>query len=362
MARTADIYNYHAAIKANKNVSLFKLEDELNKVFAHPKNTPESERDAEYYRRRRYSPNTFQSYKSAVFNFVEWSGIENPFPTTATTIIEYLIDNKSLAPSTLNHRVAALSFVHRALDFLDPTQNEVFKCKIRDVLGGIRKEHIEEKGWSEIQAPAINLCDFIVVLNSMGGSLIELRDKAFMLVSLLGAFRQSEVLNLNVEHLIKKEQGYIIPMGVVKNDQLSKHKKFKALPKLDNDSSIICPVKALNIWIKKAKITSGPIFRGVLKSGEIRNNKLSHTSGNRIIKKRLSEGGIENADEYSCHSFRSTFITSLREADVSDAKIVRQTHHKNLATLNIYDRPEVAFKNNPSLILANEIKQLLIKK
>lgn len=330
------------------------------------------EKTPEYYLKKAFAPNTYRGYRSALKDFVVWAGVDYPFPVTATTIMNYLADRaKDLAPTTLAHRVAAISFVHRLLGHDDPTEDAM----VSTVLRGIRKDKIETEDWEEDRAAAFTLEQLKAMLSLMGESLHDRRDKAFILMGLFGAFRQSELTNLKVAQLKWVEHGVTVSMGKVKQDQTGSMRRYKAIPVLKN--TLYCPVTALRSYLDAAGIEDGPVFRGINRHLSISDRPIGKDTANRILqgwawkaglpyakpprtKKRslVLEGNTELPQKqtpeptYSVHSFRASFVTVLRGLNVSDALIARQTDHRNLATMQVYDRPDSAFDNNPALLLA----------
>lgn len=298
-------------------------------------------KNSRYYARKAYAENTYRAYRSDLKDFISWTGIENPIPTTSAVIRLYLVDRaERLSPSTLEHRLAALSFVHKLLGYQDPTQEEHLKA----VLRGIRKHQVE-KGWSPEQAPAFTLGQLLKMIRTMGGSLHDLRDKAYILLGLFGAFRQSEMTGLSLEQFESVEQGLVIKMGPTKGDPLDERRRYKAIPK---GRGTICPVDAVQTWLEQAGIESGAVFRGIDRHGAISDHALSHTTTNRIIKKWAARAGLEEPQRYSGHSLRASFITVARELKIPDHRIALQSHHLDLRVIETYYRPSMAFEQNPA--------------
>ncbi len=307
-----------------------------------------TEKDSTYYARKAYAENTYRSYKNAIDDFVRWAEIPDPIPTTPTFVSQYLVArSENLSPSTLDHRLAALAFVHRLLGHLDPTRDEHVKA----VLRGIKKDRVEH-GWAPEQAPAFTLHQVARIVRKMGDSLPNLRDKAYFLIGLFGAFRQSELTSLNVSQLNFIDRGLVVRMGVTKGDQLIENPRFKAIP---IGSESICPVNALKMWIRESRVEQGAVFRGIDRHGNIFNNPLSHTTANRIIKHWVARAGIKDPHKYSGHSLRASFITVARELKIPDYRIAKQSHHRDLRVIETYYRPEMSFEQNP----ANEIMRAL---
>jgi integrase len=311
----------------------------VQKALQHP---PASPHTAEDYTRRAYAENTYRAYQNDLKDFVAWTGIPYPIPTTPEVVKQYLVDRaRDVSPATLEHRLAALKFLHRLLDYPDPTNN----AHLRTVLRGIKRDWAA-RGRIPRQTPALTLAQLVAMIQAMGTSLHDRRDKAYILMGLFGAFRQSELTRLHVDQLTFVEPGIVIKMGQTKGDQLNQYRQWKAIPRGQGGC---CPVEALQIWRQEAGIETGPVFRGIDHHGNILEKPLSHTTTNRIIKKWVNKAGIKNADHYSGHSLRASFITIARELRIPDPLIALQSHHRDLRILNDYYRPEMAFSQNPAI-------------
>jgi integrase len=309
-----------------------------------------------YYRKKAYAENTYRSYKSDLKDFINWAEIDLPFPASVTLIKHYILDKADiLAPTTLNHRIAALSFIHRYMGVDDPTKD----TKVREILSGIRRDRLED--WESAQAPALTLSQIKKLINSIDNDVSGLRDRTLILVGLICAFRQSELSQLRIEWLEKTDdQGYVYRVKRSKTDQDATKRRYKVIP---YGSGKMCPVKAIDDLISAMGVDKGPLFRGLSKSDKFLKNAMSHTSVNRIIKKRIGKSGIisdkdpircaAKINRYSCHSLRSSFITILRAMEVPDSKIMRQTHHTNINILEMYDRHDMQFKHSPATDFTN---------
>ena len=180
-----------------------------------------------FYRKKAYADNTYRSYKSDLQDFIRWAGIDLPFPTSVTLIKHYIMDRAdTLAPTTLNHRIAALSFIHRYMDVDDPTKDS----KLRDILSGIRKDRLDDD-WESAQAPALTVRQIKKLINSIDDDVSGLRDRTLILVGLVCAFRQSELSQLKIEWLEKTDdQGYVYRVKRSKTDQDASKRRYKVIP------------------------------------------------------------------------------------------------------------------------------------
>lgn len=313
-------------------------------------------------RRKAFADNTWAGYKSDLLSFIRYAGTDLPFPVSSLLIENYLITkSEELAPSTLRHHVAALSFVHRFLDAEDPTAGPV----IQQILSGIRKERLDE-GWEQKRAPALTADQVKQVIMAIEEDMRGLRDRTLFLVGLVCAFRQNELSKLQIEDLTKVDgEGYSYKVKRSKTDQEGTKNRYKVIP---YGKGKMCPVKAIDELLDEMGEDTGPLFRGISRSGNFMLSKntdgsdsrkgMSHTAVNAVIRKRINLAGIITETDpdkhkaklkaYSFHTLRSTFITILRAGDVADSKIMKQTHHTNINIIEMYDRPEMHFKGNPA--------------
>ena len=302
------------------------------------------------YRHAAMAPNTARSYLSALRAFARWAGIERPFPASTAMIKRYLIDHaEQLAPSTLKHHLAALSYVHRYSQVPDPTRHP----EVQAIVAGVTRSR-RQANWVPGQARSLSMAQLQQVIATIDIDTPRgVRDRAVFLVGLVCAFRQSELCALRIEDLKRTDQGYVYRVRQAKNNPDGEHKAFKVIPIAGGE---LCPVAAIERLCSVMAVSDGALFRGLTRHGRFLDRAMTHPTVNRIIRQRIAQAGVLDAeaslDEYSFHSLRASFITILRGLDVHDAKIVRQTHHQDLNTLNLYDRPdEQLFEQNPAVDL-----------
>lgn len=303
-----------------------------------------------YWLSQSWADNTLRGYRAALEHFRSWSGIHNPFPTTPEFVIAYLDAHAhKLSPTTLSHRMAAISFAHRLLNTPDPTQN----TRVRGVLRGIHRTRVKHNGWQKQQVPALTLEElFLMSTQGCLDDLRSIRDRCYLLLGFFGAFRQSELSHLTLAQLTSVEEGLVISMGSTKTDPCNENNSRKVLLK---GVPGLCPLEATQHWLEQGNITQGVIFRSINRRGVIGHSALSHPAANRIIKERARAVGIEQWEALSTHSLRAGFITLARELDAQDWQIMRQTHHRDQRTLNTYNRPQSAFKGNALAIVMRHV-------
>ncbi|HWV17667.1 MAG TPA: hypothetical protein VNZ68_03730 [Rhodocyclaceae bacterium] len=210
--------------------------------------------------------NTRRSYQAAVRHFeVEWGGF---LPATADSLARYLVHYAdSLAINTLRQRRAALAQWHIDQGFLDPTKAPV----VRRVFKGIRTLHpAQEKRARPLQLLQIRhvaawldaaIADAVTV-SDLARQLRHRRDKALLLLGFWRGFRGDELTSLRVEHVDAiAGEGMRCFLPLTKGDRQAIGTTFRA-PALAS----LCPVEAYLAWIALARLSGGPVFRGIDRS------------------------------------------------------------------------------------------------
>jgi len=170
------------------------------------------------------------------------------------------------------------------------------------------------------------------------------RDKAILLLGFVGAFRRSEIVNLQMSDLKEVEKGFEVTVRFSKTDQAGEGKR-KAVPYGDNLQS--CPVTAIRLWLDKLKeagVTEGPLFRSIDQYGHIRIKGLCSASIALIVKR--NDHIQKRASEFGGHSLRAGFCTQSALNNVPDSIAMKQSGHKDANTYGKYVRLADLWKNN----------------
>lgn len=93
---------------------------------------------------------------------------------------------------------------------------------------------------------------------------------------------------------------------------------------------------ALELWLRAACITEGPIFRRVRKGGHISGEALSAAAVRDIVQARCRLAGL--AGDFSAHSLRSGFVSEAAAQHVPLADTMALTGHTSVQTLVGYHR------------------------
>lgn len=289
------------------------------------------------------SDNTRIAYRGDIKHFENWGG---KLPATPEIIADYLLSYaEKLNPRTLSRRLTALKHWHNYQGFADPTKH----LAIQKTMTGITRVHgkPKEKAYPLLPDMLLRIVKHLKAENTLAA----LRDNALLQIGFFGAFRRSELVNIQMEHIEWKDQGIDILLTQSKTDQVHQG-QFCAIPFGKN---LLCPISALKEWLEIANIKQGPIFREIKKGEKLKDKSLSPLSVNFILKKRAIECGIPHAIKLSGHSLRRGLATSATEAGANLSAIMRQGRWKQVNTVMEYVEAKDRFSDNAACCILNEI-------
>jgi len=282
------------------------------------------------------SEGTKRGYQNDIAQFEAWGGT---IPTSSETLAAYLAHLSSThKTATIVRRVTALSKAHEAIGAPNPTKSEI----VRAIMRGIKRT----LGTASREAKPVLREDLFQMLECMGDSTKDLRDKALLLLGFAGAFRRSEVIGLDVADIEHVRQGIVVTLRRSKTDQNGAGRKIG----IPFGRSRWCPVTCLTEWLEHAGVESGPLFRGVNRHSHVADQRLSGEAVSIIVKQRAEAAGFD-PDAYSGHSLRAGLATSAAMAGASTFKIRAQTGHASDAMLARYIRDGDMFTNNAAGII-----------
>jgi site-specific recombinase XerD len=294
---------------------------------------------AETYARASRSAATWRAYESDWRVFSEWCrAVDRPaLPATSSTIALFLAAEaqRGLAPSTLGRRLAAIRLMHVGARLPSPHD----ALEVHEVLRGIRRTW---KRPPAQKAPAVDeeikrLVDAVEPQTLKG-----LRDRALLLLGFAGAFRRSELVALDVEHLTRREEGLSVLIASSKTDPEGRGQRV-AIARVKD--SPYCPVQAVADWFVAGEILAGPLFRRMRRGDKVARDRLSAQSVALVIKDLALKIGLDPS-RYAGHSLRSGFLTSAARNKASIFKMADQSRHKSLDVLREYVRHEERFEDH----------------
>lgn len=280
---------------------------------------------------------TRRAYRSDWRVFTTWCsarGLE-PLPAAPETVARFLSDQAmgGAKTSTITRRAAAIGHAHKLAGHAEPPTNAE---AVKTVMRGIRRAI----GTAPLhKAPAT--ADLIgKMLRHCPNTLSGKRDRALLTLGFAGAFRRSELVALEVADLVEVPDGLRVTIRHSKTDQEGLGQEI-AIPR----GLRLRPVEAVQAWLAAAEISSGPVFRAVLKGGRVLAEPLTAQSVAAIVKRYAELAGLD-ASQFAGHSLRAGFITSAAESGAALLRIADQSRHKSLDVLRGYVRRADMFKDH----------------
>jgi site-specific recombinase XerD len=282
------------------------------------------------------SPGTRRAYASDWRAFSAWCserGLES-LPALPSTLARFLSAQATggLKSSTIGRRAAAVADYHRMNNHESPANVEAVKATVR----GIRRSI----GCAPVRKSAATADVIGEMLKHCPETLTGLRDRALLSLGFAGAFRRSELVGLRVEDLTSTPDGLRVMIRKSKTDQDALGQEIGILRGVR-----IRPVAAVEAWLAASGITSGFIFRPILKGGRLQEKALSGHSAAGIVKAYAKRAGLDPA-LFAGHSLRSGLLTSGAEAGASVWKLVEISRHKSIDTLQGYIRRSDLFREH----------------
>lgn len=204
---------------------------------------------------------------------------------------------------------------------------------------GIRRTHAAAQGVRKVQ-PVVTSVIYKLV-DPLGSSLIDRRDRALLLLGFAGAFRRSELAQPRLADITETDDGLRVRLRQSKTDQEGEGFS-KGIP-YGNEHKI-CPVRAWQAWKAAAGITGGQAFRSVDWHSKL-GTSLSDRAVADVIKQRTKVVRLPYT-EFSGHSLQAGLITAAAQANVSERVIAKQSGHKSLPVLRRYIREGSLFTEN----------------
>jgi integrase len=283
------------------------------------------------------SDNTRRAYQSDIRHFMEWGGI---LPASTEIILHYLQQHAiQLNPRTLVRRLTGLKQWHVCQGFTDPTAHPL----VRKTLKGIQyKQGIPKEKASPL---TLEILQQLVIFLRQSQRLIEARNNALLQIGFFGAFRRSELVAIQWEHIHWVPEGVEIMIPRSKTDQIGEG-QICAIPYGDD---LLCPVNALKQWCESANIASGAIFRRVTKDNHLQEQAITAQQWNAIFKSMIRAAGLPDPDSYSSHSLRRGFASTASKKGAPFGAIMQQGRWRHEGTVLGYIEEGKRFDSNAAL-------------
>ena len=236
------------------------------------------------------------------------------------------------APDTVRRRLATWSTLTkwRGLEgmFTSPALKSAIRLAVRAVPRPRRRK--------SAKAVTGDILSKLLLTCATDG-LSDVRDRAILMVAFAsGGRRRSEIAGLRKEQLTAEPH---IPVdGAPPLPSLSIHLGRTKTSGADRDEVVYLagrPVEALNIWLARARIDSGSVFRAIDRWGNVSQRALDPKAINDIVKRRATMAGLEAAD-FSAHGLRSGYLTEAANRGIPLQEAMEQSRHRSVQQASSY--------------------------
>ena len=154
------------------------------------------------------------------------------------------------------------------------------------------------------------------------GTLRGIRDRAMLLLGFAAGLRRSEIVGLDVGRDQTEDGcGWIESLDRAILLTLKSKNGVRQITIVRSASNTICPVIALETWLKFGKIVHGPVFRRVTNQGKSAGpDRLNDQEVTRLVKRTALAAGLrgnlpelERTMRFSGQSLRIGFVASADE-------------------------------------------------
>jgi integrase len=235
------------------------------------------------------------------------------------------------APDTVRRRLATWSTLTkwRGLNgaFASPALKSAIRLAVR-ATPRPRKRKSAKAVTGDVLSQLLATCDT--------HSLRDIRDRAILMVAFAsGGRRRSEIAGLRKEQLTVEP-----PIPVEGGPPLPSLSIHLGRTKTSGESDEVVylagrPVEALNIWLARASIDSGSVFRAVDRWGNVSKRALDPKAINDIVKHRATMAGLEAAD-FSAHGLRSGYLTEAANRGIPLPEAMEQSRHRSVQQASSY--------------------------
>lgn len=311
--------------------------------------TSDDEERVASYVARALAESTVRAYRSDWRLFTDWCAMRGyqPLPAKPEVTAAYLAEiadigttfsaGRPLSKASIERRLAAIVFVHRAAGHEPPT-TQAGAASLSAMMRGIRNAKRSVQRAVKRPADADVLRD--IVRGITGDTMLDLRDRALLTMGMMGAFRRSELVRIQVEDIAPHPRGLSISIPFSKGDQAGAGQSVAIL-----EGRRIEPVRHLRAWLEAAGISAGVVFRRLTPHGRVTDAALSDQSVALVVKKRAAAAGYDPA-LFAGHSLRAGFLTEAGRTGATLFKMKEHSRHKSLEMLSEYVRDQEAFRDH----------------
>lgn len=311
-----------------------------------------------FFRQHSAAPNTNSAYRSDLAHFAAYGGFLPAWTVTAVTAPDQTMPGTpaehleaylayygdKLKISTLRRRVAAINKWNLAAGCPAPGQSATVKAVLAGIARAQRRgaDKATRDRFRLKKAPPLLEEHVRLLLDVLGETLRDRRDRALFLTAWCIGGRRSEITNLSTDDLQFDGDGVDVRIEFSKTDQEADG-AYLGIPRIGGRA---CAVTALEDWLHTAAIERGPVFRRVDRWQRAGTERLHDDSLTWILRQRLLAAGVPMAQRFTSHSFRAGMITQGIVNNESEHEVRERSRHKSREVFDGYVRRVTDKKNS----------------
>ena len=273
------------------------------------------------------SANTRRAYLSDWQSWQAWCDLNSctALPAHPDTVSAYLADKAgTVSVATLRRHLATVSKAHQVAGLPNPCR----ETKVKDTVSGLRRTY----GTAQHEAPGLLGDSLGVVLDSLGDTVADCRDRALLLVGWSAGLRRSEIAGLTWGDIVADPDGLVITLRRSKTDQEGAG-RLVGIARNENPNR--CPVTALENWRTVCdSANTAPVFPIVTRWSKIETRSISGHAVALVIQRRTQQAGLPV--QYQGHSLRKGLVQTAYLAGVADSAVMATTGHQSVTMLRRY--------------------------
>lgn len=302
------------------------------------------------YAQHSVSPTTEKIYADDWGTFRAWC-IEHraPYlPAPPSVVAAYLAHRAgTLGRSGLRLVLAAVAFHHRRAGHLWSSADPVIATVMRGIL--------REQKRPVRPAAALTSTEIRRLLatcgDDPGGSagLPGLRDRALLLTCFAGGLRRSELVALDREDVRFTPDGLVLRIRQSKGDQEGEGADVGIARGAQPET---CPVRAMEIWLRRSGIEYGPVFPRLTAAGT-NEGRLTGNGVWKILRRRATQAEltVDDGERLSPHGMRAGFITEAYLNGALDEQVMAHARQKDVTTTRRYRKRAKTVAASPTKLL-----------
>jgi integrase len=302
------------------------------------------------YAQTALAPATEKIYADDWAAFRAWCGEHHaPYlPAPPAIVAAYLAHRAtSLGRSGLRLILAAVAFHHRRAGHLWSSADPVIATVMRGILRTQKRPVRPAAALTSTEIRSL----LAVCGEDPGGpaGLPGLRDRALLLTCFAGGLRRSELVALDCEDVRFTADGLVLRIRQSKGDQEGEGADVGIARGTRPET---CPVRAMEIWLRRAGIEYGAVFPRLTAAGT-NEGRLTGNGVWKILRRRAAQAGlvVDAGERLSPHGMRAGFITEAYLNGALDEQVMAHARQKDVTTTRRYRKRAKTIAASPTKLL-----------